>query len=1026
MPDNSSNATALRAGGNYAPAYLSDLSGSQVLQATLTATPTYPATSLTVTINSGSISDVQRGYRIVVTSSTGAFKGTLTVRASGTIDSTHIPIRETSQGAINFVSGDIIYIFDDVYLSDKIPTNDETFSPDGLAVSDYTSNPPPLPKSGGHYAGWLSWGEVPFTGTGSETVDPDSSSGVTHGWSGTGSPSFTTGSSSSADPGLTWASAGKYRVDHEVEDVDSSKTITQHVRVRLHDANDMPYQVMVDLSPSVSEDSGWSISVETRDSVPVSTLRDGSLVALWVENPDGTRPSYGAADNGRHHMLMVGYLRRDTSFISPSGNTVRFDIISPMAKLAELPGFSKVMERNQTPDAWSEIKSLTMKRAQINLIMFYSWLVEAGFDVVFNGFDDADYPLLFCEKNNPLDQWRELAAGRAARVVCLRTGRFEVQERLAVQAVASRAAHTKTYTLSMADVATGEDGSDGVEFTREHYEPVETFRAQGFIAGTSADLPAFFGRWPQSPNTGNSSDTQTRFVLDDNAQGFAWTAMLGAEQNRTYMVDDDSKDHAPEARVPLTGGYWAIFDFYREWIAFSGYDASSNLRGVSLDAFRWQFKGMSVTWDENLVPHAVLELQAETAGLGAVDDTPPAQDGSPEFPDIEIDWPLPDGTITPLPVYGGEPGDMWAMDNANPPVIVYSSDTGATWTQNSYSGLTGTGIWGCSDPWKKKRKFILTSDGLFKTEDIRTTSGTFTQVATPLELFGDASRVGHLVFMSPNFAGLIFALSGNSGYAVTANYGTSWFQGGLDGGAGSFAASVSNPNAINRGYAAISPRSGGAYGGVLISQVRDGSSMKFYCAVDKGLSGTWTLTDTIGGAFPRNGGIAIPLNRDDGSPNWPDASMQFYTSGVFASGSGVPQVRRSADRGVNVDAVFSPASSDDGNNGGSPLNINDHYLYVPDTSGADHWYRVDRQTQVATLMGAGASATIQNKDSNVHGWPYNDNFILHFCRHIDGSNRGGLHYSADGGATWTSITPSQFGGTPSVAYAEGDIGFEGP
>lgn len=633
MPSNNSHKTLLRSSGYSALVYMSVLDGDEVLEAELVAPDTYPAKTLTISINSGSIGDVQRGYRVVVESASGAYKGTTNVRFAGTLDSTHLPIRETNLGSIALIAGDILRVYDDVVLGDKLVEDTSEFDPDGVAYTDQGSNPAPVVCSGGVWCGFVEDASaIPLPGDASYTVDPDSAGTMTHLWAATGGSLSAT---NIAAPTITYGAAGKYRLDHTVTDSSNSKSRTQHVRHRVHDVNDPPYEVVLDSPPTADEESGWSATIRVFENATLADIRDGALVALWVPGQ-----SFGAATTGRHHMLLVGYLRRDTQNINPVLNELRFEIISPLAYLTGLPGFSKVMLREQSPDAWNEIKTLTVKRGIVQLIAYYSTLIEAGYDLIFNGFSDADYTALFLEKANPYAQVVDLASSRASRFVCLREGRFEVQGRLEVVLLGSRAAITTTYTIGMDDIDAGEDGSSGIDMTREHYRPVETYRLQGFTAGGTTNDPVF-ARWPGSPGTGNQSATAERFITDNPAQAYEWCGMLGAAVNSDFQYAFSSLQHAPSISVPVRGAYWAIFDFHREYIAFEDYEEFSNLRGIDLTGFRWQFNGLSMDWDESGFPRTVLELKAETAGLPGVDDTPPS-DGTGDFTDPDDIWDFED------------------------------------------------------------------------------------------------------------------------------------------------------------------------------------------------------------------------------------------------------------------------------------------------------------------------------------------------------------------------------------------------
>lgn len=705
MPDQSSHKTALQAPGYYALVYLSDMSGSEVLNATVSSTPTYPALNLAITVNSGSAANVKRGMRVVLESSVGAYKGTLVIRNAGTISSANLPLREFGKGFANVVSGDVLRVYNDFPPADKLVADDETFAPGEETYVDQNTNPAPVPASGGSWAGWLAdAAAIPFTGSNSYTLGTGGT--MTHAWSASGG---TLSSGVIADPTFNPGAAGKYLITHAVTDNVNSKTRTQYVRVRAHDANDPPYEVILTQPPTCDEETGWKCRIRLVANADLATLRDYAHVILWVPSSAQT---YGSSTPGRSHILMDGYLRRDEQSINPVLNTIEFDVISPLAALAELPGFSKVMVTDASPDAWSEFGEgdLDVQRAIIQLPLFYTTLIESGRDFLFTDFDNAEYSAFFLVKDNPLGQMRELARGRASRIVCLKNGRFEVQPLLAVQPLATRHVLPTTYTIDADDVDAGSDGTDGMVMAREHKRTVETFRVRGFTAGSTANDPVF-AKWPEAPGMGNQSTVQEKFIVADTDQLFAWCGMLGAAEDGVFQNGSTSFYTSPTLRVPLRGAYWAIFDFYHEWIAISGYGASSNLRGVDLTVLRWEFRGLSLEWDETGLPRAVLELRAETAGEPGVDDTPEQTDIDTGT-DTDVTPPLIDNPQTTL-THANEnrialitTGGVYLTTNFQAPV--------PTWTQPYATPWGGTLIQWVPDGFNPGTGWVFTTSEIGK------------------------------------------------------------------------------------------------------------------------------------------------------------------------------------------------------------------------------------------------------------------------------------------------------------------------
>lgn len=655
MPNQTSNMTALR-GRHRVGVYVSAMIGSVVLTGTVSATPASAnALNMAYTLVSGSAADVRPGMRVVV-SNGGLFKGFMSIRFAGTISSSNLPVREFSLGELIVESGDTITVYDDLVLTDKLVSADETFAPDHTAYVDQNSNPAPVAVSGGPWAGWLGADgtvEVPFAGSGAYVTDPDSGGSLTHAWS---CASGTWDDATAANPTLTLSAAGSYVVFHAVTDVSNGKTETQLIRVRVHDDADPPYDCEL-ANVEGDPQTGFRTSFKLYENVSLTVIPDGTPVIVWSEEwMDGTEQSYGAAVPSRSHIICTGFFRRDRSSGDASGDNIEFEVIAPIARLAELPGFSKALERNQTPDTWQEVKTLTVKRGLVKLLRDYTNALEM-FDLVFDGFDDADYVAFYLQKQNPYEQLRELADSRDARIICDRTGRFEVQGRLELSALADRGAITTTITLEDDDILE-------YEISREHNRTLETYRARGFTAGTDANVvqPAF-ARAPASPARGNVSATIEKLIVDDASDLYARCALRMAWDDSVYFDADGVQRHAPNVRLTLFGNYAQLFQFYREWVQLDG---MVNLRGIDLSDFRFIVQRVSVDY-AGMTATTTLELRAETHAPpeAGVDDTPAAETYVP--PDLPISFP-PIVSTTP-PLYGSglgvNTGTIAVFDSTN-------------------------------------------------------------------------------------------------------------------------------------------------------------------------------------------------------------------------------------------------------------------------------------------------------------------------------------------------------------------------
>ena len=609
MPDQSQQLEALH-GSHSARLYVSVMTGSPIARGVITETPEQPAIDLTCAFSEGDPAAIAAGMQIAITASGGSYKGTLTVRHGAAVSGSTLPVREFSAGSVPISAGDRFTLYDDIVLTDRLVADDPTFAPDHEAYVDQGSKPPPVACSGGSWAGWIGAGgyvDVPFCGSPSYAVDPDSSGALIHAWSAPGGV-FVGGDAASADPVIRYSAAGRYRVTHTVTDATSGKSAIQHLRVRVHSADDPPYECLVSAVEGDTR-SGFSAAFRLFERATLADIPDGAAAILWTREA-GT----GSVTPGRSHVVCAGFLKRDTARGNADGDDAAFELQSPLARLAALPGFSKVMLREASPDAWDEIRGLTVKRAIIQLLGCYTNVLSLC-DLVFEGFADAGYAAFFVQKANPLEQARALAESRDARIVCDRAGRLAVQRRLELTPLDERESITIAICLNADDVI------DYV-VTREHERPVETVRVRGYTAGADANDPVY-ARFPASPGTGNASLRVERLIVDDADDLYERCALRGAWADRVLIGSDGVQQHAPEARLTLFGGYAHVFQFYREFTRIEGV---TTLRGVDLAGRRWIPQRISVHYAGGTATTTLI-LRAETGAPpdAAVDDSPPVE-----------------------------------------------------------------------------------------------------------------------------------------------------------------------------------------------------------------------------------------------------------------------------------------------------------------------------------------------------------------------------------------------------------------
>lgn len=1006
--------------------YLTVVPEAVVLEGTLSATPSYPALTLAYTLTSGSEANVLADMEVELYTSANVFKGRLRVAQGGTITSTSLPVNEFSKGRLNLVSGDKFKVLRSWRIRDRLVAANATFDKDSrIAYSTQNEDIAPIACAGGAWAGFVDAGQsyatLSLSAAESYALDSDSGGDLNFLWD-VGDGTITVGTDTDESITATFPTGSRW-VHLQVEDDDNGATSDYYFPVVVHNTTSArPHEVIVN-SQEGERAAGWRMTFQLPAGADIEDLPDGALVIYHEdEYYGGVQGSYGHPVSNRSRVKFTGYVTADSITVDAFTNEVSFEAVGALGILENLPGFSQILEEATSPANWQQYQGLTVFQAIIYLLRTGTTLLNVC-DVLLHG-DDAVYPALYIQKAVPLQQVKELADGMSWELLCDRTGRVMFSRKLTRMDSTDRNAAATTATLT---------ADDRIRMTarREHRSSLNTLIARGFSAGSNP-APLMSKAPGAAPDEGAGETIVERLIEASQDSLNALSGWAYAEQTKRY-----NGLPAPTIDMELPGGYDGL-DFYPEWLALTQ-SGSANKRGIALNAARGVLERISIQHDPARGAKAInASWQHETDGAAGI-TVYPDNEALNGLPPYEIPYITPPVLPRPPNAHYRLPIQAWLLGRTNAPVYYATSmdlETGViTFQQNSYSGMTGDGCWGTSDPFKYARKFALTDDGLFRTEDIITAAGTFVSVANNATMLGDASRIGNYIFPSINRAGWYMVISGVSGYAVTADYGATWYQGALDGGSPSWNTTVSYRGDRTFSHAAISPRSGGAYGGVILATRVTAGATEIWKNTGWGLSGsTWTkLGEIYTGTFPAGGTLDIPLDRDDGSPNYPDANMQVYAI-CCANNGAKSYLYRSADGGATwtplqrLDA-YGVAGDEAPNISYRAINNNARYVYAvnfrANTGPANTYWQLAKASLTAAVTNASYPPTGWGGHRlNLNGWPYNDTALIYFASDDDGTlGRGVVAYSLDGGATITDCTPAGLSGDSySVRYAEFDLG----
>jgi len=877
MPvSNQANAVAIRSPGHVIPCFASFYPGSVVASGTIASQVRDPMdvsyANLVVTYVTGAYTDVQQGMEITLHDPiTDALKGRTHVRFDGTGATIGgvIPVREYAVAALTLTAGDVFKVWKEYRLHDKLvaaTANFGGFPPDIQVYSDQGSNPPPIACDGGHWAGDTSQLPIQLTGSNSYTVDPDSAGTVTHARTLPTGLSFASGSGSSANPTLT-GDPGIYLYDHTVTDSSNSKATPQHIIVMIHDPDENPaHQVEITDYRGTAE-AGWNWAVEvTSGDTDQAAIPDGCWCILWsTERIAGTQQSFRNVSPGRSHIIGVGIVRRDTIQGDTDGLvTCSLEVISPHARLREVTSYSKVMEENATPDAWSEIKTLKVKRAAIQLWQFYTTGTECGLDLIFDSsFVNPTYPTFYLQRSTFYDQLKELADGVDGRLTCDRSGRMGFHTAPPYLPLADRAAITKPFRWKPQDVIS-------YQLTREHYSTLEQIKVSGISAGSSNNRPCFSLAPGAAPDEGIDTPARERLIADETTPQDNINERSGryyAEAAGVYVDSDDIRHRAFQLQLTLRG----VYDFLDFDLSY--YDFEQTLpdlpRDLDLTDFLFYLVSSNTRFEGGTSETEVV--------LAVATHAPPGETFTPESvptPPIE--------TPDPAPITDPNPANRKLLRGTGK-IALFMDDSTMRRTANftavdpDYTNVNLTTLtnWVVTDVSVDVVQKVFSPDTVWIAS--RDKIYLLDSIATPTSV-----TVQHS-FAASCTSRMIQTERCSAVWAICASYypsvglkvayttnGTSWTETGVIGAAETSGAG--QPNAIW-----MSPTTPGLARVATMNAAASGhGTLRVYQSTDYGATWTEITTYTISSVGRPAIGIEVPYN---------DPSTMYVTVAVFDSGS---------------------------------------------------------------------------------------------------------------------------------------------
>jgi len=836
----------------------------------------------------GAYTDVREGLTLrVFHQNTSTVKGILRVAAGGATTNT-IQVNEVAKQTVDVRDNDRFEVVDEYRVWDVLVSATSLFLKDSrITYTDQLEELAPIATAGGPWFGFHDRGQVyatvPFDASGSYTIDRSSSGTKTYLWD-VGDGTITVGSTTTAAITVR-VPVGFRHVTLTVTDSSNSKSATIYVPVRVYNhTTDRPLSVFVEDDES-DDDNGTNFSVDASaaDAVIVAALRHGAFAALFMEEWHGeTLGSYGNAVEGRAHMKGCGYFSSQTIEIDAESDSVRFEILGPLAILKDTPALPQLMIYSNNPASWQDVEGLTLWLALWYIIRWGS-STFSYFDFYFPDGISYLYRRIGVDGGTIFDQLENIAKSFCAKIRADRLGRILIQRSPNYMTTAERNARTITRNLTTAGIVR-------VRITQTHRKKVRTVNGEGL---TIAEQPVY-SRAPHVPGPGTVIETLESQVVISQSEIDDRTGHKAAEIDGSYY--DESTGVIRDVPMGVELEVLDSDDHYDpglgEYTVFI-LPASTNKCGISFSsADRWLLRSRRASYDEDTQEKTIiLTLDHETKGRAG---TAQAKKIEPEEPPIDFDDPqfdpglievAPPVAAPPLVTVGIGIGRYLAWSTVGPYAARVTSPDGfitpANYVYTDISaGLTGKCVLAHVNPQQFAQFYVITTEGLFRGYPLADPFTGWSLVADNDTIWGDATAVSGNIRLSINRAGWLILRSGDMTAAcadINANP-NSWVRIGING--GTWSTSVFGgglfPNLNNAGSKGHLYTSEGGYP----------TTGRVWRNTTWGLSGTWgvTLYATMGGVVGTD--VVAPFKRLSGAPNLPNDTVSLvYGCGVSGTGN---------------------------------------------------------------------------------------------------------------------------------------------
>ena len=435
------------------------------------------------TVSVGAFGDILPGMTMLLGSTNGGDeRGRTRMRLAATSTVVHMgwSPKGVRDGEVNPANNAFITVLDDYRVWSRIPkiANDGTVYKDyDLAFNAVTAKPP-VSNGGPGAADFIDTVAGTLTVNFNDTTSFGTGNSISsHAWDFVdGTPASAVGSNPgnvAFPPGFRW-------VLHTVTDT-AGNTHTCQIPVFAAEKTGSNAPIPCEVLDRVLTPEGQRIRLRFTQSIPQATYPDGTLVMVWQHvYQNGVKITPPGLTN-REQMVFIGWHdtdsadgeARSTGYIT----STEIECIDVAGRLAQLPGFTQLIERDAVPATWGQMAGANLDLYLHYLLHWHSTALNLA-DFTWSGLGST-YPfsVLGSDGGSLYDQVDKRAQAIACRFTCNSYGQLQVKRDPQLVDSGSRTA-TSQATLTGASLRR-------VSFTHNRTPRVHWNWGDAIVAGTT-------------------------------------------------------------------------------------------------------------------------------------------------------------------------------------------------------------------------------------------------------------------------------------------------------------------------------------------------------------------------------------------------------------------------------------------------------------------------------------------------------------------------------------------------------------